>query len=239
MTKDAQNIQEEYYQQTAINYDSMHLIQGTDNEHDIALGFLSSFIKLYSIKSILDVGAGTGRTIEYVSKEHPDVRIVGIEPIRELREQGYNKGIPQSILIEGNGNKINFDNRSFDLVCEFGMLHHVPNPSKIISEMLRVADKCIFISDSNNFGQGKLLIRAIKQIINFFGLWQIYNFIRTKGKVYQVSDGDGLFYSYSFFNNYKQIKKECNKIHFLNTKDGSANLYRTASHVAVFAVKNL
>jgi ubiquinone/menaquinone biosynthesis C-methylase UbiE len=235
MKINANTIQEEYYKQTAENYDSSHLDIETDYEHSIALHFLSSMIRFYSIKSILDVGAGTGRTIHFIMKEHPGVSITGIEPIKEMREQGHKKGIPASMLIEGDGNKINFADGEFDLVCEFGVLHHIPNPGKVVSEMLRVANKCIFISDSNNFGQGNFLNRSIKQLLNFAGLWPLFNSIRTGGKGYQISEGDGLFYSYSVFDNYKQIKRQCREIHLLNTKEGCGNLYRTAPHIALLA----
>jgi ubiquinone/menaquinone biosynthesis C-methylase UbiE len=233
----AQKIQSEYYKQTAGSYDNAHLACGTDDEHKLALFFVSSIIKLYSIRSILDVGAGTGRSLEFLLNEHPNLKIIGIEPVKELREQGYTKGISKSILIEGDGNKINFATGEFDLVCEFGVLHHVSKPHLMVSEMLRVSKQCIFISDSNNFGQGNLVSRWMKQIINLFGAWTLFNLIKTKGKRYQISEGDGVFYSYSVFNNYLQIKNHCRKIHLLNTKDGGRNLYRTASQVALLGIK--
>jgi len=236
MKKIAQEIQADYYKRTAVDYDASHVISA-DMEQIFALQYLSSIINYYSIQSILDVGAGTGRTIDYVMKNHPNVRIVGIEPVKELLEEGYKKGISKSILIEGNGNEIQFDDNAFDLVCEFAVLHHVPKPEVVVAEMLRVARVGIFISDSNNFGQGNSLSRLVKQTINFFGLWDLYNLIRTKGKGYQISEGDGLFYSYSVFNNYKQIKKQCQKIHLLNTNDGGLNPYKTASHIALVGIK--
>ncbi len=69
------------------------------------------------------------------------------------------------------------------------------------------------------------------------GLWRVVDFIKTKGKGYTISEGDGLAYSYFVFNNYKQISGYCKPIHLLNTKDGGMNLYRTASHVALLGIK--
>lgn len=237
MTKRAEIIQESYYKQTAENYDKTHVSSEMDGEHDFNLYFLSSIIKIYNIQSILDVGAGTGRVISFINKEHPHINIVGIEPVKELREQGYIKGISTKILVEGDGNKIAYNDNQFDLVCEFGMLHHVANPNKVISEMIRVSNKGIFISDSNNFGQGNYFARTIKQTLNFLGLWRFYNFIKTKGKYYQISEGDGLFYSYSVFNNLKQIKKESKEVFFLSSKNSGKNLYKTSSHIGLLAIK--
>lgn len=229
-------IQKKYYQNTAGVYDKMHLGNAGDIEHIIALRFLSSFLDFFNIQSILDIGAGTGRTIEFIKEYHPDIKIIGIEPVQELREQGYAKGILREILIDGDGNSLPFENGSFDLVCEFAVLHHVANPEKVVSEMLRVSKKGIFISDSNNFGQGNLLSRSIKQSLNALKLWPIYNFIRTRGKKYQISDEDGLYYSYSVFNNLQQVKKKCRRIFLLDPKSNAINLYRSASHVALLGI---
>ena len=107
-----------------------------------------------------------------------------------------------------------------------------------IAEMLRVAKKAIFISDSNNFGQGSWFIRNIKQLINFFGLWSVADFIKTKGKGFRISEDDGLSYSYSVFNNYQQIKDQCKIVYIINTsKSEGANLYKTAGKVAFLGIK--
>ena len=52
-----------------------------------------------------------------------------------------------------------------------------------------------------------------------------------------MSEGDGLVYSYSVFNDYKQIRAACESVHLLNTADGAPDLYRSASHVAVLGIK--
>jgi SAM-dependent methyltransferase len=135
--------------------------------------------------------------------------------------------------------KLAFADGEFDLVCEFAALHHIPEPAKAVSEMLRVARRAVFISDSNNFGQGGRVGRALKQAINAVGLWPLANRLKTKGKGYSISEGDGLFYSYSVFNNLPQIQRACESVHFLNTVSGGPNLYRTASHVALLGLKPL
>lgn len=231
-------LQKQYYERTAAHYDAMHLDTNADTEHILALHFLSSMITHFNIKSILDIGAGTGRTIAFLKQQHPQLRVVGIEPVEALRQKGYEKGIPKDALIDGDGNKLAFKDNAFDLVCEFAVLHHVPKPAIMVSEMLRVSKKAIFISDSNNFGQGSFVSRSFKQTLNYLGLWQTFNYIRTGGKNYQITEGDGLFYSYSVFDNYNQIKKSCNTIHLLGTQGSTGDLYKTASHVALLGIKN-
>jgi len=239
MKSKAEILQEEYYTKTAARYNEMHVSSDIEgDEHNMALYYLSAMIKSFRIQSILDVGSGTGRAIAFIKREFPEIRLMGIEPVKELREQGYRDGISAEILIDGDGNHIQFGDNEFDLVCEFGVLHHVPHPEKMISEMMRVAGRFIFISDSNNFAQGGCWARTMKQTINFFGLWKLYNYVRTKGKLYQISEGDGLYYSYSVFNNLKQIRKKCGTVYFIGANKGGVNLYKSAPYVILMGRKN-
>lgn len=233
--KDEAKIQREYYAKTAAEYDQTH-VSGI-GEHDFALAFLSSMIGFLQVRSVLDIGSGTGRALLELRTSHPGIKLVGVEPSAALREVGHAKGISGGELIDGDARNLPFAPGEFDLVCEFGALHHMPDPHRAIAEMLRVARKAIFISDVNNFGQGGALSRAAKQVLNACGLWPAANFLRTKGKGYSISAGDGLFYSYSIFSDYAQISQQCSRVHILNTTPGGVNPYRSASHVALLDIK--
>lgn len=228
-------MQRQYYADTAAQYDAMHLQDG--DEHDFALAFLASILDFLDIRSVLDVGAGTGRVMTFLKRAKPDLAVVGIEPSGALREIGYAKGLSREELIDGDATRTDFGDGAFDLVCEFAVLHHLRNPERAVAEMLRVSRKAIFISDSNNFGQGPAPVRLVKQLLDAMGLWKIADLIKTGGKGYSFSEGDGLAYSYSVFNNYRQIKAQCESVHLLNTRDGHFNLYRTAGHVALLGKK--
>jgi ubiquinone/menaquinone biosynthesis C-methylase UbiE len=235
MASDAIDIQRCYYAVTADSYDEKH-VHGED-AHGFALRFLIAVIEYFDIRSVLDVGSGTGRAVLALKAAVPAIRVVGIEPSMELRNVGFSKGLSDVELINGDGMNLTFGDNSFDLVCEFGALHHIPTPERAVSEMLRVSRRAIFISDSNNFGQGRKISRLVKQTIDAVGLWRIADLIKTGGKGYTISDGDGLAYSYSVFNNYKQIKEKCKSVHMFNTVHATPNLYRTAEHVALLGIK--
>lgn len=227
-------IQRAYYKTTAQGYDAGHVHER--DEHYFALRFLAAAIEHHGITSILDVGAGTGRVAHYLKAKHPALRVVSVEPVKELRDVGHAKGLTEAELIEGDATRLQFADGAFDLVCEFGILHHVRHPETVIAEMMRVAKVGIFISDSNNFGQGSLLSRAVKQLLDALGLWRVADRIKTKGKGYQITEGDGLAYSYSVFNNYAQIARAC-RTHILNTEPAGINPYRTAPHIALLGIK--
>jgi ubiquinone/menaquinone biosynthesis C-methylase UbiE len=228
-------IQRGYYRATASRYDAMH--GGEGHEHAFPFAFMAASLDHLGIASVLDVGAGTGHMVLALKRTRPGLRVVGVEPSPELREQGYLKGLTPADLIDGDARALAFEDGAFDLVCEFGALHHMAHPDRAVAEMLRVARRAIFISDCNNFGQGSFLARTAKQALNAARLWKLANFVKTGGKGYAISEGDGLAYSYSVFNDYRQIRKSCARVHLLNTAGRGKNLYRSATHVALLGVK--
>jgi SAM-dependent methyltransferase len=192
----------------------------------------------FRINSTLDIGTGTGRAVSFIKAHRPAIKVVGIEPVEALREIAYTKGLGPDEVMDGDATRLAFADGAFDLVCEFGVLHHIRQPERAVAEMLRVARKAVFISDSNNFGQGSGPARLLKQLINMLGLWKLTDLVKTRGKGYSISEGDGLSYSYSVFNNYRQLRSACSRIHVLNTTPAGINPYRSASHVALLGIKD-
>ncbi len=227
-------IQQAYYARTASLYDSMHPIA---EDEMLALSFLDSYINLSSSTSVLDIGSGTGKKLLWLKKRHPNLTILGIEPSKPLREVACQSGVNTSEIQDGNALELDFNDGEFDIVCEFNTLHHIRQTEVVVSEMLRVAKKAIFIYDMNNFGQGSLPARFFKQLLNEMGLWSFLDFLKTRGKGYRLSEGDGLSYSYSVFNNYDLIRKNCTSVHLMNTSNSGRNLYRSASQVAILGIK--
>ncbi len=234
---DAVAIQRAFYAATAQSYDQAHDADEENHGYSLAEQFMLSVVEFLKIQSILDVGAGTGRVLLKIKKEMPDVKAIGIEPSPELRSVGYANGLLPAQLREGDATRLAFDDGSFDLVCEFGVLHHMATPSRAVSEMLRVARKAIFIVDNNNFAVGSRYVRMLKQSIAAVRLWPLAVLIKTKGKRYSITEDDGLAYPYSVFDDYKQIVKNCRSVHMLNTTVAGPNLYRSAPRVALLGIK--
>lgn len=234
---DATEIQRVYYEKTADSYDNSH----AEAEHVVALHFLAAFIELHGIKSVLDVGAGTGRAMRFLKGHFPNLVVKGIEPVEALRRIGHENGISDQDLVDGNGTSIPFSDGSFDLVIEFAVLHHVPQPQTVVAEMIRVAKKGVAISDANFIGQGSRPLRTLKFAFYKLGLWPIVNFLKTRGKGYTVSEGDGLAYSYTVYQNLLQLRREFSTVRLLSTAgtEGEFGMITTASHLLVLANKKL
>jgi len=228
-------IQRNYYAQTAGLYEGLHVHE--QDEHYIALAWLSAMIDHYNFRSVLDVGSGTGRCLHYLKKKFPDLQVIGIEPSAELRKIGYEAGLSQNELVNGDATNLAFADNTFDIVCEFGVLHHIKQPRLAVTEMLRVAKRGIFISDDNHFASGSFVNCLLKRQLNSIGLWNLAYLMRTGGKGYRISDGDGLSYAYSVFDDLEFIRNQCDDIYITNTKGMGSNLYVSAPNVALFGLK--
>ena len=234
MAKSGLEIQRNYYVETSHKYDEIH--KHDRDEHGLAFAYMTAMIDFFGIGSVLDVGSGTGFALLKLKEKMPHIKAIGVEKSAAQRAVGHSKGLTVAELVDGDAMRLAFADDLFDLVCEFGALHHMPRPELAIAEMLRIARKAIFVCDGNNFGQGGKFSRFLKQTINALGLWPAANLIKTKGQGYTLSDGDGVMYSYSVFTNYRQISECCRAIHVLNVATSSPNLYRTAPHVALLGI---
>ena len=229
-------LQRAYYARTASHYDQMQVDPA--DEHAIALAWMAALVEQRGYSSVLDVGSGTGRALLYL-KSRSNVRLVGIEPAAALRSVGHGKGLRDEELIDGNALSLSFADDSFDLVCAYGVLHHIADHRRAVAEMTRVAKRAVFISDANNFGQGSLLNRMLKQALNATGVWRWFDLLRTRGKGFHYSEGDGVFYSYSLLNDLPVLRRKFADTLFMSTRPSGPNFYRSAQTIAVHASKPL
>jgi len=204
--------QRDYYTETAQNYEEMHVQPG--DEHFIALEYAAALLSVVRAKSALDVGSGTGRAVRFLRERCPELRVEGVEPVGGLREQAQVLG---TVLHDASGEDLPFDDDNFDVVMSFGMLHHVPDPEPVITEMTRVARSGIMISDANRFGQGSVAHGTLKLAIYHAGLWPAFERLRTRGRGYLESPGDGIFYSYSIFDSMPQLQAWADRVFVIPT----------------------
>lgn len=203
-------MQREYYAATATRYDAMHVAE--DDEHGIALSYILPLFTTMGVRSVLDVGCGTGRALTFLKRKQPELSLYGVEPVPELLEQAVRNGIPRAALVKGSGSQLPFAAGSFDAVIECGVLHHVRDPSRVVSEMMRVARKGVFLSDHNIFGRGRLPVRVLKLAFYSLRLWKLLKLIQTGGRGYAISDGDGLAYSYSVYFQHRSLLQWADRV---------------------------
>jgi len=234
-----EELQRRYYRETSAAYDRSHIDPAAEQEHSVALAAMSGLSEHFGVRTLLDVGSGTGRVLRhFLSSGRRFERLLGVEPVPELRQAGHAAGVPPEQLIEGDALSLRFADGEFDLVCAFGILHHIRDPDRAIREMFRVARHGVCLSDMNNFGCGSPVARILKRTIRALGLWGVTQFVATRGKGYKFSAGDGIHYSYSLFDSLPTIREYCREPILVTTKGFGVNPFHSCSHVACYAVKN-
>lgn len=105
------------------------------------INYIKNFLNLDSIKTALDVGAGTGFGSYYFPKsiDMTDLdfsfRLLLLNPIQ-------NK-------IQSSAYDLPFASNSFELVFGWNVLHHLDNPEIAVSEMARVTKKYLVLFEPN------------------------------------------------------------------------------------------
>jgi ubiquinone/menaquinone biosynthesis C-methylase UbiE len=237
----AASIQQEYYERTAHRYDADHVRDG--DEHHVALEHMSGLVDYLGISSILDVGCGTGRGLKYFLRSKRGIIVHGVEPVGVLIERAVNSNsIPADSITEGFGEALPFADESFDAVFECGLLHHVAEPERIVREMMRVSRKAVFLSDENRFAHGNVLSRWAKLALWKTGLFKLAYRLKTWGKGYRFSEGDGPAYSYSAFDSIEMLSEWANRVFVVPTDDieesGLFHPLMTSFHVLLCAIRD-
>gem|GEM_PF-393201 len=93
--------------------------------------------------SVLDVGTGPGYLPIEIVRRAPRLRVVGIDSskalVRIAQRNGERAGISDRVrFVKCDGNRLDLDDDSYDLVISTGSLHAWKNPVLVINECFRV-----------------------------------------------------------------------------------------------------
>ncbi len=237
---DPRDLQKDYYARTAASYDELHV--DPDDEHYTALRYIEALTHMLESKSLLDVGAGTGRSLRYFVERGTTMTLTGVEPVQELIDQATKKGLPAGMIVPGSGDALPFPDSSIDVVCAFGVMHHVEQPDAIVREALRVARQAVCISDGNRFGHGPMALRVMKLVAYTGHAWGLLNTLKTRGRGYTVTEGDGLAFSYSVFDSYRTLGAWADRVFMIPTERMHASSWLhpllTSRHVLICAIRD-
>jgi ubiquinone/menaquinone biosynthesis C-methylase UbiE len=101
---------------------------------------LKSFFEGKEIQNVLDIGTGSGEFIKRIAPFFcSETRIVGIDPNEEALKDARNSiDLPNVEFLRMEGEALDFDDQTFDLVCLSNAMHHLASPMKTLSEMRRI-----------------------------------------------------------------------------------------------------
>ena len=238
MSDSGANALNNYYTATAHEYDQHHVSDG--DEHQIALEYMLGLFTTLRVESVLDVGCGTGRGVRFLLNRRPDLRVVGVEPVAALREQGVASGLGE--YVEATGQALPFPDASFDAVIATGVMHHVPDANVVVREMTRVARRAVLVSDTNRFGSGGRAQRLIKAAAFRSGFGRQFTRASTHGRGYVELEGDGLHYPYSIYDQIPLLADWADRLFVIPTKDATPRGWLgpllTNSHGLLVAAKD-
>src|SRR5437899_416111 len=105
---------------------------------DLWMNVVSSHVKDQRIKTIMDLGCGTGRFSEALRARF-GAEVVGIDPSKKMLEQARSKPSDGRIRYEsGRGESIPLPDNSVDLIFMSMIFHHFDNPMLAARECRRV-----------------------------------------------------------------------------------------------------
>jgi ubiquinone/menaquinone biosynthesis C-methylase UbiE len=85
-------------------------------------------------KLLLDIGTAEGKMLEYLAKEFPQARLLGLE-----KERGYiEEKEPNLAILQGKGEELPFKSNYFDVVISTAVIEHLKRPKEMIKEVFRI-----------------------------------------------------------------------------------------------------
>ncbi|HLD14960.1 MAG TPA: class I SAM-dependent methyltransferase [Candidatus Nanoarchaeia archaeon] len=91
-------------------------------------------------KKVLDYGCGSALFYTYLRKKFPKMNYTGVDLSPDMLKVAKSK-FKKEKFVEGNAEKLPFENNSFDFVIGRGILHHLHNSDNGVKEVSRVLKK--------------------------------------------------------------------------------------------------
>ena len=103
---------------------------------------IKTLLGLRNVATVLEVGCGTGAVLAAVAKLGIGSRHVGVDMADpQLHLDNDAKGLD---ILQYDGDRLPFADKSFDLVFASHVIEHVPNPRALLGEMRRVARHFVY-----------------------------------------------------------------------------------------------
>jgi len=136
MTNESLHNKEKFFDLWAPNYDFLFLSVFYQAVHKRLL----EYVNLPDRANVLDLGCGTGRLLDRLAIQFPQMRGMGLDLSTEMLHQARdrNRHHPRLIYIQGNAEALPFADGQFDAVFNTLSFLHYPKPEQVFTEVSRV-----------------------------------------------------------------------------------------------------
>lgn len=152
---------------------SYSLNEWRDERADDKVGyFIQSGLVFKSGERILDAGCGDG-SILFALKKHFDISLVGADFSEEALLNASRNSIRKGVSLESHKadtRNLPFAKNSIDKIFSLGVVEHLPDPEKAVSELARCLkpNGVLILMTPNKFSFGRI-DRLVK---TFLGIWK-------------------------------------------------------------------
>ncbi len=101
-------------------------------------GDVMAAVETFAFADVLDVGCGTGATLEAILQAHPRTRAWGVDLSEAMLGVARERLGGLALLETADAERLPFRDGCMDLVTCVDSLHHYPEPAKALAEMHRV-----------------------------------------------------------------------------------------------------
>ena len=123
-----------YYDRFAARYEARRGDNDPGGYHDLLDELEAEFVERYGRGAeVLEVGCGTGLVLQRISQFAR--RAVGLDLSEQMLVQARARGLE---VVQGSALELPFADAQFDVTCSFKVLAHIPDITKVLSEMARV-----------------------------------------------------------------------------------------------------
>ena len=131
----------------AAEYDQWYQRPGGQYTYALEKELFQRLVQPKRGQSLLEVGCGTGRNLEFFSELGLDV--TGIDSSEPMLQMAAKRLGPGARLLLGEANRLAFDNNSFDIVALITVLEFLPDPTGALKEAARVSRGKVYIGVLN------------------------------------------------------------------------------------------
>ncbi len=150
----------EFYNDPNHNY--LHYWDGRDYEHAAEEIAIRKLLQGTKFKTAADLGGGYGRLCKMLTEYANQVTL--IEPSAKQLDIAkiYLKDTPQVRRVLGQADDISLKDKSTDLITMVRVMHHLPDPSRELSEIARVLkDDGTLILEVANYAHGRNRVKHL------------------------------------------------------------------------------